>query len=314
MKNDACHVMREVPPMPVGEALSRRASRVPHQAFSLIELLVVITILGLIAGIAVPALKDMGKSNAQISATRQMLDDVARARQLAMSQRNIVYMVFVPTNYFTLNNANNQNFWLGLNAITDSTKRELALRSATNLVDKQLSGYRFISYGRLGDQPGQHAWHYLEDKWQSLPEGTFISPLKFTAPNPAIWLNVPQWPTDHPNPDLNRIYQFQTNNFPFPTEDSPLVNLPCIAFNHLGQLEKNLANGSQLGTSDGYIPLDQGVVGYGVDVATKLPVPTIVNPGDILERPPGNSTGLGYNIIHIDSLTGRATLETFKLK
>lgn len=269
-------------------------------AFSLIELLVVITILGLIAGLAVPALKDLGKSNMQISATRQLLDDVGRARQLAMSQRTTVYMVFVPTNFWN-------NRW-----ITALTPNQKAL--FTNLIDKQLIGYRFISQGQLGDQPGQHLWHYLDDKWQSLPEGTFISPFKFTPPDTATWLTVPQWPNDHPNPDLNRIFQFQTNGFPFPTDDSPSLKLPCIAFNHLGQLVKQLPNGSWLVTSDGYIPLDQGVVGYGVNPSTKTPVPTIVNPADILERPAGNSTGIGYNIIHIDALTGRAVLETFKLK
>ena len=276
------------------------AARSTQHAFSLIELLVVITILGLIAGLAVPALKDLGKSNAQISATRQMLDDVGRARQLALSQRTTVYMVLLPTNFWNAR-------WIA--ALTPAQKILF-----TNLLDKQLIGYRFISLGQLGDQPGQHLWHYLDDKWQALPQGTFISPYKFTNPDFSTSLSVPQWPVDHPNPDLNRIFQFQTNSFPFPTEDSPNLKLPCIAFNYLGQLLQTLPNGSRLGTSDGYIPLDQGVVGYGVNPATKTPVPTTVNPADILERPPGNSTGIGYNIIHIDALTGRATLETFKLK
>jgi prepilin-type N-terminal cleavage/methylation domain-containing protein len=316
MKNAPCQVLRDQTPMPPGAVALRLAPRVTRRApaFSLIELLVVITILGLLAGLAVPALKDMGKSNVQISATRQLLDDVGRARQLALSQRNTIYMVFVPTNYFLMNNVNGQNFWTGLNAIPDLTKRTLALTAATNLVDKQLSGYRFISLGQLGDQPGQHAWRYLDDKWQFLPEGSFISPFKFTPQNPAIWMTVPQWPSDHPNPDYNRIFQFQRYSFPFPTEDSPPVTLPCIAFNYMGQLVPTLGNGSSLGTSDGYIPLDQGIVGYGVNPSTKSPVPTVVNPSDILERPPGNSTGIGYNIVHIDALTGRATLETFKLK
>ena len=313
MKSYKWQVISAKLPRPVAARHSSLITR-HSAAFSLIELLVVITILGLIAGIAVPALKDMGKSNAQISATRQMLDDVTRARQLAMSQRTTVYMVFVPTNYFTMNNVNGQNFWTGLNAITDSTKRTLALTAATNLLDKQLSGYRYISQSQLGDQPGQHLWHYLEDKWQALPEGSFISPFKFTTPDSTVWMTVPQWPSDHPNSDLNRIFQFQRYSFPFPTEDSPLLTLPCIAFNHLGQLVGILANGSQLYTSDGYLPLDQGIVGYGMNPSTKTPVPTVVADSDILERPPGNATGIGYNIIHIDALTGRATLETFKLK
>src|ERR1035441_5704105 len=58
--------------------------------FTLIELLVVISILGLLAALTVPALKNFGKSDVNISASRQMLDGVARARQLAISQRTTV--------------------------------------------------------------------------------------------------------------------------------------------------------------------------------------------------------------------------------
>jgi hypothetical protein len=44
-----------------------------------------------------------------------------------------------------------------------------------------LSGYTFIvSHGAVGDQPGQHAWHYLEP-WQALPDGAFIAPWKFIS-------------------------------------------------------------------------------------------------------------------------------------
>ena len=315
MKSYKCQVISDRLPRPVGAAAARHSSLVTRHspAFSLIELLVVITILGLLAGIAVPALKDMGKSNVQISATRQLLDDVGRARQLAMSQRTTVYMVFVPTNFWIptwMDSSGNVTA-----AFTSLTPvQQIAV---TNLIDKQLSGYRFMSYGRLGDQPGQHAWHYIDDKWQSLPEGSFISTYKFyisrTAP---AAMTIPEWKNQHLNSDGNVIYPFQTNAFPFPTEDSPRMILPCIAFNHQGRLIQQIATDgvdSYLFTSDGYLPLEQGVVGYGVNPTTKAPVPTMVKPLDILERPPGNATNIGYNIIHIDSLTGRATLEKFKL-
>ena len=96
------------------------------RAFTLIEMLAVIAILGLIAGLAVPALKNLGKSDATVTAARQLLDDIGRARQLAISQRTTVYMVFMPTNFWdfpgTVNF--NNNWWNNLTPAQKATTRE----------------------------------------------------------------------------------------------------------------------------------------------------------------------------------------------
>lgn len=262
--------------------------------FTLIEMLVVISILGILAALTVPALKNLGKSDANISGSRQMLDDVGRARQLAMSQRTTVYMVFVPTNY-----------WNGLPPSA----------ALTNLVDKQLSGYTFVAHGAMGDQPGRHAWHYLAP-WQPLSEGTFIAPVKFILPVTLLSsISLPlfaQWNQDSPHSDQNQVFSFATNAIPFPTEtSSTMALLPYIAFNYLGQLT---FDGRNLANRDEYIPLAHGSVSYGRNPATKALLLTTVTAGGIAENPPGNSTNISYNIIHIDALTGRAVLEYHKVQ
>jgi prepilin-type N-terminal cleavage/methylation domain-containing protein len=269
--------------------LSIRKSAIKN-AFTLIELLAVIAILGLLAALAVPALKNIGKANIGVSASRQLLDDVGRARQLAMANRTTVYMVFVPT-----------NFWLPpytSSATWTNNLNSAQFTNAVNLVDKQLTGYTFVSYGAVGDQPGRHDWHYLAP-WRNLPEGTFIAAQKFAGTN-SIY-----------DPSLNVTYPisefYYADKIPFPTEDSPpnLIRLPYIAFNYLGQLT---TNGVDMAGAPEYIPLAHGSVSFGIDPTTKSPQLAAVNPRDVTEIPPGNSTNSAYTLVRIDPLTGRATL------
>jgi len=302
-----------------GLAFGLQPSAFAGSAFTLLEMLVVITILGILAGLTVPVLKNFGKSDATLGGSRQLLDGVARARQLAMSQRTTVYMVFVPT-----------NFWIDTskqypNAAADSWWGNLpaGLKAAvTNLADKQLSGYNFVAYGAMGDQPGQHAWHYL-DRWQALPEGTFIAWSKFTnAPNQYYVIADPIYTNQ-----AYRIFGFNiSTNIPFPAEQGtnypPLVPatgghviLPYIAFNYLGQLT---TDGVSLADRDEYIPLAHGAVFAALDSATKtlqLPnSPPVPNSPEVQENPPGNSTNISYNIVYIDRLTGRAVLKFHKMQ
>ncbi len=139
----------------------------PGAAFTLMELLVVMGIIGLLAVVSLPAVRGISKSNAMAAANRQLLDDIALARQYAISRRSSVYMLFAPPLGLLSQGEQNNLF----NFLSPDNK-ELVLRS-------QATAYALFSLHSLGDQPGQINFSYLTP-WRSLPEGVFIPDSKFT--------------------------------------------------------------------------------------------------------------------------------------
>jgi prepilin-type N-terminal cleavage/methylation domain-containing protein len=267
-------------------------------AFTLIELLVVISIIALMAGLAVPVLNGF-KTDVVDGAARQLLDDVARARQLAITHRTTVYMVFVPT-----------NFWndLGMPPVSDLISKT----NADRLLDKQLVAYNFVSLRSVGDQPGRPMARYL-GSWKTLPDGVYIPPEKFLPRNPSfpiydIYTN--NLLGSNPAKLLSmRVYGFNiTTNVPFPAETTPLnpgrlgyTKLPYIAFDYRGQLTSG---------QNEYIPITKGAVLFQRDRATGEGLRAVPA---VRESPAGNVTN-AFNVVSIDWLTGRAHLEREQLQ
>jgi type II secretory pathway pseudopilin PulG len=267
-------------------------------AFTLLELLVVISIIILIAAIAGPVVGNF-KPNVTASATRQLLDDIARARQLAISQHTTVYMIFCPTNFWT-------------DPATAKWNSTADWPAGTNLFDKQLIGYTFVSLHTIGDQPGRPTVRYLAP-WRTLPEGAFITPTKFALDNNNYF-----YIATNGNPNAYQVRGFSRTGtlapVPFPLADTlmfnqtkdPYVTVPFIAFDYLGRL-LGITPAAKLDIAwwDELIPVAKGSVGASRDPVTKL---ALASPPSFTEMPPGNSSN-AFNIIVINHLTGRAHLE-----
>ena len=269
------------------ETLSRFGAA---SAFTLLELLAVIAIMGILAAIALPSIRSL-KPNAAAAATRQMLDAVTRARQLALSQRTTVYMVFVPP-----------SFWTDPASATWSATDAAA---ANILLDKQMVGYNYVTLRSVGDQPGVSYPQYL-GSWRTLPQGAFIAAEKFLPVSSTAVLKI----------STNGVPAYQvfgfnfTNNIPFPLETTgrnlptppPYVWLPYIAFNSMGQL----VSGS--GSQPEIIPITEGAVSYPRDPESKI---ALRQPLSLRDVPSGNTTN-NYNLVCIDQLTGRGRVEHTK--
>ncbi len=250
-------------------------------AFTLVEFLVVIGIIGVLAAIGLPKLRSFGKSNATISATRQLLDDVALARALAISSRSDVYMIFVPPV-----NTLPVNFPIYLSSDTER-------RLATNLLLGQYTTYAMFAPRSVGDQPGRNNPRFLTS-WKTLPDGTFIAAVKFD------YRAIPPYP--------NGVAPFSNAGFQFPLATDVVCQLPYVGFDYQGRvfhLNGPSITSPHIYKSDEIIPLARGSIFYPRDANGALAAPFVA---DAQENPPNNSITLSNNI-HIDWVTGHARVE-----
>lgn len=218
----AIHLHQPAPAPPRGAPGGRGAPR-SARAFTLLEMLVVVAIIGMLAAISVPAIRALTQTNTLAAGHRQLLDDLAFARQLAVSGRRVVYLVLAPptlrAHADTIRQADSRFY--------PPPVKDRALRQLTNLFEGQYTAYALFTRRRVGDQPGREDPAYLTD-WKRLPEGLLFETNVFEDLG-AQWLNAAQRTNAAQRP-LPHAW------FPFPTADSPELRLPYIAFNAQGRM------------------------------------------------------------------------------
>jgi prepilin-type N-terminal cleavage/methylation domain-containing protein len=265
-----------------------------RSAFTLLELLVVLAIIGLLAAVTLPAMKGMRQTNALASANRQLLDDLGAARQRAIKDGTVVMVLFVPP----ASQVNATDF-----SALNAQQKRILLRS-------QLTSYAIFAERTAGDQPGRRRPRYLSHGggvWRSLPDGMFIPIWKFPKPLGGGGTNAPIFAKLFGNtfvPPFDEI-----DGIPIPTIANGIdtVRVPYIAFNARGQLAKfdNASGTFKLSNEDAIIPLARGSIFLARDSIQNL----AWSEPDVAEKPQGNSVE-NYNLIVIDKLTGRARIES----
>ena len=177
-------------------------------AFSLIELLVVVAIIGLLSAVTLPSLKGLNKSNVLKTTHRQLVDDLTLARTMAINNRSTVYVVFLTP---VISDA-------GLLGNLPPTE----LERIAELIPGQLTAYALYTTRKAGDQPGRENPSFATD-WKFLPDGVFFDPEKF---NPQR-MNLAD--------PVQRSLPYTTVEKFFITEN-PQVPMPVLGFNAQGQL------------------------------------------------------------------------------
>ena len=296
-------------------------------AFTLLELLVVIALIATLTFVAVTAFKGFGQANNLAAAQRQIQDDLALARQLAIKHRTPVYMVFFspdPTNSDPrLRDSATKLFSIhaALEQLGPSDFQEHALRVFTNLFAGQHASYAFYSEGKIGDQPFLDTSGGVDANGNPVSGNSDLRRGRYLTVGGTIWRTLPDGivfaPGLHPSLNLNARTNLLVKSVPFPLAADPgdpnakmdptlyQLNLPAIAYDALGRSMRLNSNGQIDPTAapqDQFVSLGIGSVFVPHDPAASNNY-DFTRVADVVIAPKDNYTN---TIFRVTGLTGRA--------
>lgn len=190
--------------------------------FTLVELLIVVTIMAIMVAIALPRFEDIGRGSKMRAAINELRSTVALARQWAIANREDVFIV-----------------------LPDA---QPSIYPSTNYFNMALRSYAIYTRAR----------GYVKD-WNYLPAGIYFvdtaGSSTFNPPLPACVVAASDVFR------FNNIY-FGTNAIPFPTTNSPPSSLNAVRITSQGWLQQAPGSGGSIQDFDFYlveaVPLETG--------------------------------------------------------
>lgn len=156
------------------DASGRFAIRDSRSAFTLVEMMAVIAVIGLLVFVTIPAVNSIRGSNVVVAGARQFANDMDAARMYAITRNERVRIVFATQPRGSAGSLPD-TIPSSLPELMTMNCRAYAIMSQTNLYSKAYGGGTSPPANQPDLPSGQEPWGYLR-AWTYLPAGVLFDP------------------------------------------------------------------------------------------------------------------------------------------